>query len=1501
MSQNLLRDPYLVSGPTRTGTGNGTLALEKATHFTTEQTYTFTCISTSPDTVFSVVGSLDGPVGLAVVGQQFFDADLKIFVTIQQGAIAFVVGDQFTFHIHNGTDLNQDNIDLYDELPQKNFGVGIKGQLKGDNNIRYSSAAMAATLQLQGLLYTAAAAGAAGNALQIQYLEHVSGTFAALVRDSLTFTAVAEGTSGNGISIEFENFTPSTKALLTIQNVKYTAQVFGTAGNAYRVRYTTGATAGAEVVSVTGTDITVQIASGASTANQIITAVNASAPAFALVNASLQGSNVAQTGPVGYTPLSGAADAIGAAGSEVVTVTGSAIKVKLQTGVSTALQVKTKLDASGFATALITTTVSGSSSTVQTAPSGPTSLAGGTNGVGFTAPSLTVTTNLIQIYFRSAVHTATQIKAAYDVVSAATAKAVLSIVGSAAAPQFAPVAATNLSGGLNHAFSLNQNELTVPGTFSEGNASVNVQDVTAKGKISAAQGGKISGPLALSDVNSGPAVGNTQLQLARMVSEGKLTVAGTGGAPVRYTSGSVILYNNLLIHFRDTGIINTVVGGTYALTSGQSLYVELDPTQANTLTPVVATTMPTTPNSFRLVTRVGTRAIWYNGAITGEQDVTRIGGAVDYKAHVFGVLTGGGTVSHSVTTVGLLNWTSPIQLNQVGSTGVVTIPTGSVQLADGQVAYVELDDDFVTATKTASIASLTASDLARVDRYWLFYRNGTLIYVRSGGTITPGEESTIGQTISDDIYTYMGSAGETDNDPEYSTADGGVISNRYVTDGDNLTKSIKRLDTRVGSDADRIAQDRNWSLIEGGTWAWNFTTKTLSWSSAAYISAPGMTKERNTITAGSSTMTTDGDCLYVNISRVSGGTSTDAVVSTSINTLSAGDAAFIIARRIGNRVVIGGTTILDSDESNTLHKDSTAFLKVGSAAAPSLTFQGDTDTGAYHVAADVFGFATGGVLRGSFRANGNLRLETPTASTVPYLDANKEIVSSAVTPTELGYVSGVTSSIQAQINALAGGAFGGFADGTGALPSAYFTNDTDTGMWRPGTDTIGWSTGGSERMRLTSQALQIGTTSSLLGTARVDILHNHSLTGVNTAGLSIVNRNNGGSTNGNQFGAFIRASRTISASVTDTLEIEGIRVDGDFTIPTGTVLTNASSPGYSGFYWAGTNAVSGTYAYTNFSAFQVMSDSTNTGTNKFGLRIGDLSGATNNYAIDTGLGLVRFGDEVRYKGTTLGTYVGFKAAAAPANYTMTWPSAAPTASGQVMVSGGSGSSTMAWASAPTPTYTAPTVQKFTGAGAGTYTKSAGVLYIRLRMVGGGGGGGGTGGGGATGGTGGTSSFTSGANTHTATGGLGGGPTTGSNTIGGLGGAAGSSTIATGGAGLAVNGSDGGTGLGNSSPSVAGLSGYGGQNTLGGGGSSVSALTTGGAAKTNSGGGGAGAGGGVGAAGGGGGGGGGYLDIVITSPAATCLYTVGASGGGGAGGSVGGAGAVGYVEVTEYYQ
>jgi hypothetical protein len=60
-------------------------------------------------------------------------------------------------------------------------------------------------------------------------------------------------------------------------------------------------------------------------------------------------------------------------------------------------------------------------------------------------------------------------------------------------------------------------------------------------------------------------------------------------------------------------------------------------------------------------------------------------------------------------------------------------------------------------------------------------------------------------------------------------------------------------------------------------------------------------------------------------------------------------------------------------------------------------------------------FGAGGGANNTFY--GSIKADYATATTVPYFDASKNLISSAVTPTELGYLSGVTSAIQTQLNA----------------------------------------------------------------------------------------------------------------------------------------------------------------------------------------------------------------------------------------------------------------------------------------------------------------------------------------------------------------------------------------------------------------------------------------------------------------------------------------------------
>lgn len=220
-------------------------------------------------------------------------------------------------------------------------------------------------------------------------------------------------------------------------------------------------------------------------------------------------------------------------------------------------------------------------------------------------------------------------------------------------------------------------------------------------------------------------------------------------------------------------------------------------------------------------------------------------------------------------------------------------------------------------------------------------------------------------------------------------------------------------------------------------------------------------------------------------------------------------------------------------------------------------------------------------------------------------------------------------------------------------------------------------------------------------------------------------------------------------------------------------------------------------------------------------------------------------------------------------------------------------------------FIAPTVQKFTTSGAGTYTlpsSPAAPLYIRVRMVGGGGGGGGGGSASATSGAaGGNTTF--GTSLLIAYGGAGGGA------VGGSAGAGGAASLGSGPIGVALSGGGGGAGgvIGSSvGSSVSLFGGVGGSSAFGGGGPSTNGI--GGSGAANTGGGGAG---GLNPGSssattfiGAGGGAGGFVDAIIPSPASSYSLNVGAAGTAGSGAGVGyngGAGGNGIVIVDEFYQ
>jgi hypothetical protein len=129
-------------------------------------------------------------------------------------------------------------------------------------------------------------------------------------------------------------------------------------------------------------------------------------------------------------------------------------------------------------------------------------------------------------------------------------------------------------------------------------------------------------------------------------------------------------------------------------------------------------------------------------------------------------------------------------------------------------------------------------------------------------------------------------------------------------------------------------------------------------------------------------------------------------------------------------------------------------------SASQIVFVGDTNL--YRSSASVL------------KTDGNFIVAGLTANRALASNASDQLVSSATTDTELGFLSGVTSSVQTQIDskiAKAGGTFTGaitLPAGSAGTPSLNFTGSTTTGLAAAVANTLSLITSGTERLKINS-------------------------------------------------------------------------------------------------------------------------------------------------------------------------------------------------------------------------------------------------------------------------------------------------------------------------------------------------------------------------------------------------------------------------------------------------
>lgn len=112
-----------------------------------------------------------------------------------------------------------------------------------------------------------------------------------------------------------------------------------------------------------------------------------------------------------------------------------------------------------------------------------------------------------------------------------------------------------------------------------------------------------------------------------------------------------------------------------------------------------------------------------------------------------------------------------------------------------------------------------------------------------------------------------------------------------------------------------VQDNKTVKLIKGGAWSWDSALNELTNSATAYIQLAGLAENVNEIAAQTISLTADGQCAYVTLKRTAGA-STLTVTVAAIASVPKDDHTFIIARRVGNDVLVDNFKLINGQSSS---------------------------------------------------------------------------------------------------------------------------------------------------------------------------------------------------------------------------------------------------------------------------------------------------------------------------------------------------------------------------------------------------------------------------------------------------------------------------------------------------------------------------------------------------------------------------------------------------------
>lgn len=203
-----------------------------------------------------------------------------------------------------------------------------------------------------------------------------------------------------------------------------------------------------------------------------------------------------------------------------------------------------------------------------------------------------------------------------------------------------------------------------------------------------------------------------------------------------------------------------------------------------------------------------------------------------------------------------------------------------------------------------------------------------------------------------------------------------------------------------------------------------------------------------------------------------------------------GDTDTGIYRSTANEwsAVAGGSAVFAVKTSSLVMNSGKLFYAAnGSAAAPSISFDSDIDSGFYSIGANLIGVTLNGALVTTFGTSGLFMNGTTLGAGDGVVGAPGLTFTSDLDTGFYRIASGAIGYTTNGVETLRIGNFLNLVDGAAATPAYTFTSDTDTGMYRSATNSVAISCGGVVPLVFTNVAGS-GTTQIIDGTTAVPSL-----------------------------------------------------------------------------------------------------------------------------------------------------------------------------------------------------------------------------------------------------------------------------------------------------------------------------------------------------------------------------------------------------------------------------